>query len=171
MGTSCATRTASRCESSPGRKRLSVCEFDAALLANMTSHTSFLSFPSRRSYALSEINRMKSQGHDIRAAVASKTDEPRWARVCLDHLLIADGSVLKDCFEDRLIEISYSSKAQHLERLHRKTGIPYESMAFFDNEHWNIQDVSSALPSVKCFYTPNGMTKDAWNQAKNAFGI
>ena len=28
------------------------------------------------------------EGRDIRAAVASKTDEPQWARICLDHLVL-----------------------------------------------------------------------------------
>jgi len=129
-------------------------------------------------HALREINRMRRKGSDIRAAIASRTDEPRWARICLEHMAIHDDeedgetlTALKDCFEDRLIEISYGSKVGHLERLHRKTGIPYEEMSFFDNEHWNIQDVSRALPGVKCFYTPDGMTRRAWKDAKAAFGL
>ena len=78
---------------------------------------------------------------------------------------------LKDCFETHLVEISYGSKANHLQRLHSKTGVPYNEICFFDNEHWNIHDVSNSLPDVKCFYTPNGMTKQAWDEAKAAFGL
>jgi magnesium-dependent phosphatase 1 len=128
-------------------------------------------YVSRRSFALSEINRLKANGHDIQAAIASRTDEPRWARICLDHLVIEDGNVLQDCFPEHLREISYDSKSKHLQRLHQKTGIPFEEMCFFDNEHHNIKDVSKSLPGVKCFYTPDGMTRKAWDDAKADFGL
>jgi hypothetical protein len=87
-----------------------------------------------RNFALAEINRLNQEGHDIRAAVASKTDEPNWARICMNHLVIDEERTITiaDCFEHNLIEISYGSKAGHIERLHRKTGIPYEQMAFFE---------------------------------------
>ena len=80
------------------------------------------------------------------------------------------GTRLADCFPDGLIEISYGSKVHHLERLHQKTGIPFDQMSFFDNEHWNIQDVQRKLP-VKCFYTPDGMTKKAWKEALAEFDL
>ena len=135
-----------------------------------------------------DIQRLREQeGHDLRAAVASKTDEPRWARICLDHLVIGssnpqessghdnntDASALRlaDCIEDRLIEIYYGSKVEHIRNLHKKTGVPFADMCFFDNEHWNIKDVSRQLPDVKCFYTPNGMTRQAWEDAKRKFGL
>lgn len=120
---------------------------------------------------MADINRLKAQGHGIRAAVATRTDEPRWARICLEHLVIEDGAVLGDCFEDHLIEISGGSKTRHLQRLHAKTGIAYKDMCFFDNEQWNILDVSRELPDVTCVYTPDGMTKQAWEKAKKDFGL
>lgn len=114
---------------------------------------------------------MKSEGCDIQAAVASKTDEPSWARVCMDHLVIDDeGTPLISCFQNgRLVEISYGNKKDHLNRLHKKTGIPFESMAFFDNEYGNIRSVSTL--GVKCFYTPHGMSREDWDKAKADFGI
>jgi len=131
------------------------------------------------SFALRDIQRMRQQeGRDIRAAVASKTDEPQWARICLDHLVLVhdddeeEQSIrLADCFDKHLIEIQYGSKVEHLRRLQKKTGVPFEQMCFFDNEHWNIKDVSRSLPAVKCFYTPNGMTRQAWDEAKSKFGL
>jgi len=136
----------------------------------------FRHFPS--SFALSDIQRLRQQGHDIRAAIASKTDEPKWARICMKHLVIGEVSdnddetfTLHDCFEPNLVEISYGSKVQHIQRLHKKTGIPYEDICFFDNEHWNVKDVSKGLPDVKCYYTPNGMTKQVWEQAKLHYGL
>jgi len=122
-----------------------------------------------RNHALCEINRMNNNGHDIKVAVASRTDEPDWARICMDHLVIDDGSILKDVFGD-LVEISYGSKVGHIKRLHHQTGIPFEEMCFFDNEYWNIEDVSRSLP-VKCIYTPDGMTRQAWEQAKAEFDL
>ncbi len=127
---------------------------------------------------------MRRGGANVRAAVASRTDEPSWARICLQHLIIdevhsgadhaaemAPPTTLRDCFEDGLIEIGKGSKVRHIERLHSKTGIAYRDMAFFDNEEWNIHDVSRGLPEVKCFYTPNGMTKQVWEEAKAAFNL
>jgi magnesium-dependent phosphatase 1 len=122
-------------------------------------------------HALSEIQRMKNEGHDIQAAVASKTDEPQWARICMDHLVLEDGqTTLADCFGHR-VQISYGSKVRHLQTLHSMTGVPLEEICFFDNEHGNIRDVSRSLPAVKCFYTPDGMTQQAWEQAKAEFGM
>lgn len=126
--------------------------------------------PIFRNRALTEINQMKADGIDIKAAVASKTDEPHWAEICMEHMAIDDGSSLAGCFENR-VEISYGSKVGHITRLHKKTGIPYEEMAFFDNEYGNIRAVSRGLPGVKCYYTPDGMTTDAWLKAKRDFGI
>ncbi|CAB9515152.1 Magnesium-dependent phosphatase 1 [Seminavis robusta] len=121
-------------------------------------------------FALNEIETMKSLGYDIQAAVASKTDEPSWAQICLRHLVINDnGTTLGSCFKEGMVEISYGSKVNHFERLHRKTGIKYEQMVFFDNEYGNIRDVSTL--GVKCYYTPDGMMKEDWETAKTAFGI
>lgn len=122
-------------------------------------------------FALSEIEQMKAAGHDIQAAVASKTDEPNWARICMDNLIVGtEETRIISCFENgRLVEISYGSKTQHLTRLHKKTGIPFEQMAFFDNEYGNIRSVSSL--GVACYYTPRGMTKQDWEKAKEDFGV
>lgn len=121
------------------------------------------------SYALTEINQLRTQGYDIRAAVASKTDEPQWAKKCLKHLIIEDGSTLESCFGRDMVEISYGNKSEHFQRLHEKTGIPYEEMSFFDNESWSIQSVSKL--GVKCFHTPDGMTRTAWEEAKKHFDL
>lgn len=110
-------------------------------------------------------------GYDIQAAAASKTDEPHWADICLRHLAInKDGKSLNSYFQDgKLVEIDIRSKTNHFKRLHKKTGVPYEQMAFFDNEYGNIRTVSGL--GVKCYYTPDGMTKDHWDQAKADFDV
>lgn len=119
------------------------------------------------SHALSEINKMKRDDHPIQAAIASRTDEPAWARKCMGWLTAADGTPLSSCFDH--VEISYADKRRHFESLHRKTGIPYEQMCFFDNEHGNIRSVSKL--GVKCLYTPDGMTREAWREALGMFDM
>lgn len=122
------------------------------------------------SHALSEINRIKKEGQlPIRVAISSRTDEPSWAYQCMKWLVVSDGTPLIQCFDQELIEISYADKSKHFESLNRKTGIPYEMMCFFDNEHWNIRSVGNL--GVKCFHTPQGMTQEAWNQALQHFDM
>ena len=88
-----------------------------------------------------------------------------------DHLrqVAADGTPLSKCFEHDLIEISYADKARHFESLNRKTGIPFENMVFFDNEYENVRSVGQL--GVKCYHTPNGMTREDWNQSLEDFGM
>lgn len=134
------------------------------------------------SYALADIERLKQEGHDIQAAVASRTDEPEWAYECMQHLAmqVCDNKedeklvTLLDCFgggrkKNSLIQISFQDKTHHFKRLHAATKIPYEDMVFFDNENWNIRSVSKL--GVKCIYTPDGMQKRHWDEAKKFFGM
>mmetsp|Transcript_22457 Transcript_22457/g.48682 ORF Transcript_22457/g.48682 Transcript_22457/m.48682 type:complete len:196 (-) Transcript_22457:1313-1900(-) len=120
------------------------------------------------SYALSEINRMKKE-MPLQVAISSRTDEPSWAYQIMKWVVAADGTPLSKCFDENLIEISYADKSTHFESLNRKTGIPFEDMVFFDNEHWNIQSVGQL--GVKCYHTPNGMTREDWSQCLEDFGI
>jgi len=120
------------------------------------------------SVALEEINQLRSGGLDIRAAVASRTDEPGWAKFCMDNMVVEDDTTLSKCFGS-LVEISFENKKHHLKRLHKATGIPFEQMIFFDNEYGNIRSVSSL--GVKCIYTPDGMKKEHWEEAKKAFDL
>lgn len=120
-------------------------------------------------HALSEINRMNKQGSDIQVAISSRTDEPSWAYQLMKWLVVHDGMPLSKCFNDHLIEISYSDKSTHFESLNRKTGIEFDAMCFFDNEHWNIQSVSAL--GVQCYHTPSGMTREDWSKALKDFGI
>lgn len=123
-----------------------------------------------RSFALSEIQRFKEkQGRDIQAGVASCTDVPEWADVCMENLCLASGTTsLAACFGD-CVEIHKAPKTFHFQRLHQKTGIPYHQMCFFDNEQSNIRTVSQL--GVTCLYTPHGMTRQAWQDALAAHGM
>lgn len=120
------------------------------------------------SFALSEINRLREEeGMDIQAAVASRTDEPRWAHQCMDWLTVDDGKTLTACFDH--VEIGFDDKKWHFKRLKKSTGIDYESMVFFDNELRNVRSVQKL--GVKCVYTPDGMSKEAWYEAMEMFGM
>ena len=134
------------------------------------------------SYALSEINKWKKQQQrsdcpatagsssersNVQVAIASCTDEPGYARKCMDWLIVQDGSTLSSCFDH--IEIRPGNKQQHFENLQRITGIPYDDMCFFDDYDVNIESVGSL--GVKCFHTPHGMTKDIWNSALDVFEL
>mmetsp|Transcript_19655 Transcript_19655/g.24238 ORF Transcript_19655/g.24238 Transcript_19655/m.24238 type:complete len:178 (-) Transcript_19655:111-644(-) len=120
------------------------------------------------SYALAHINRLReNENMDIQAAVASRTDEPLWAETCMNWLLIKDGKSLTACFDH--VEIGFDDKKWHFQRLKQKTGIDYEHMVFFDNEMRNIRSVREL--NVKCVYTPDGMTKEAWHEALEQFNM
>ena len=122
------------------------------------------------SHALAEINRLKKEKMpSLRAAISSRTDEPSWAYQIMKWVVAADGTPLSKCFDQDLIEISYDNKARHMESLNRKTGIPFENMVFFDNEYWNIQSVEQL--GVKCYHTPDGMTREHWSRCMEEFGI
>jgi magnesium-dependent phosphatase 1 len=121
-----------------------------------------------RTAALTEINKLRSEGHDIRAAVASRTDNPAWAHFCMENLVLPNNISLRECFGN-LVEISFNDKTHHFRLLHEKTKIPYENMVFFDNEDWNIMNVSKL--GVTSIHTENGMHKDHWEEAKRAFGL
>ena len=42
-------------------------------------------------------------------------------------------------------------------------------LVFFDNEHYNIKQVAKL--GVKCIYTPDGMRKHHWEEAKQKFNL
>ena len=122
------------------------------------------------SHALSQVNHWKKIRNDesaIQVAVASCTDIPSWARQCMEWLVVEDGSTLASCFDH--IEIRRGDKRRHFESLQRITQIPYENMLFFDDWDFNIENAS--ILGVKCIHTPNGMTKDAWDEGIGLFGL
>ena len=95
---------------------------------------------------------------DIPMALASRTQEPDWARELLDLLGITDRFAYA--------EIYPASKFSHFSSLKSDSGIAYEEMLFFDDEMRNIHDVSQL--GVTCIHVPNGINwslfKDTSNQ-------
>lgn len=54
-------------------------------------------------------------------------------------LHLPDGSKAQDAFTGGSMEIYPGSKIKHMECIHKKTGIPYEEMLFFDDERRNVE--------------------------------
>jgi magnesium-dependent phosphatase 1 len=80
---------------------------------------------------------------DCRVAVASRCDEPDWARQLLKLFTIDDGRSFWQALDDgRLAEIYKGSKKTHLKALKEKTGVAFEDMLFFDDDQENIRNVS-----------------------------
>ncbi|THD26140.1 Magnesium-dependent phosphatase [Fasciola hepatica] len=70
----------------------------------------------------------------VKLACASRTGEIDIAKQLL-NLLGWD-----ELFD--YVVIFPGSKVMHFERLHKRTGIPYNQMVFFDDEHRNVSEVS-----------------------------
>ncbi|KAL7422548.1 hypothetical protein Q5752_003196 [Cryptotrichosporon argae] len=62
-------------------------------------------------------------------------------REALGLLLVPgqDGVPVRAVTYFNTMEIYPGSKMRHFREIHRKTGIPYEQMLFFDDEHRNIE--------------------------------
>lgn len=106
--------------------------------------------------------RVSTGDHSLVAAVASRSDEPDWARECLRKFVVAAGVSMMDVVSEQRCEIYKGSKRGHFAALHKKTGVPYERMCFFDDDPANIRDVSTL--GVHCFLTPQGVTRDIFDR-------
>lgn len=89
------------------------------------------------------LHRLRDAGVTI--AAVSRTSAPNLARQALSLLLVppkrgdSDQKVQKaESFFDEM-EIYPGSKLKHFKRIHDRTGIPYDEMLFFDDEHRNSE--------------------------------
>jgi magnesium-dependent phosphatase 1 len=108
---------------------------------------------------------------DTEVAYVSRTEYPEWAVPCLKLFQIptnrGNGSTTT-LFEMSLHnEIYPGSKLTHFKAIHKRSGIPYSEMLFFDNERWNCTEVSRL--GVVCVYTPHGMTPQMWQEGLAKF--
>lgn len=83
-------------------------------------------------------------------ALASRTEQPAWARQLLELLAITHRFAYA--------EIYPSSKVRHFAALRQASGIAYEKMLFFDDEMRNIREVGEL--GVTAVHVPDGMTTE-----------
>ncbi|KAK1301108.1 hypothetical protein QJS10_CPB13g00208 [Acorus calamus] len=77
---------------------------------------------------------LKDKGIDV--AIASRSPTPDIAKAFLKKLGLQSMFVAQEIFS------SWTHKTEHFQRIHRRTGVPLNSMLFFDDEDRNIEAVS-----------------------------
>lgn len=105
--------------------------------------------------------------NNVKVGISSRTDEPSWAKELLQMFKLPESQVSLEKVFSGPIEISYDSKTRHFERISSSTGVPMESILFFDNEYGNCKSVSKQGVSV-C-YCPDGVTRQVWEKAIECF--
>ena len=78
----------------------------------------------------------------IQVGISSRTDEPTWARELLQKFKLPESQVPLESVFTGPWEIAYDGKTAHFERISKTTGVPMESILFFDNEAGNCRSVS-----------------------------
>ncbi|KAI4375586.1 hypothetical protein MLD38_013440 [Melastoma candidum] len=90
--------------------------------------------PSLYPHAKGILHALKEKGIGI--SIASRSPTADIANAFLEKLS------LKSMFAAQEIYSSWSHKTEHFQRIHSRTGVPFSSMLFFDDEDRNIQAVS-----------------------------
>jgi magnesium-dependent phosphatase 1 len=100
-------------------------------------------------------------------AYVSTCDEPAWARECLTKITLHGGKLTMS--EAASVHEIYKArdKTVHFAAVHKKTGVAYEDMIFFDNQTNNIRDVTPI--GVHCVYCPDGITDEIWRRGITEF--
>ena len=80
-------------------------------------------------------------------AIASRTEEPEWAKLLLELLGIREKFKYEEIFPD--------SKVTHFKNLQKKSGIEFNRMIFFDDEDRNIKEVGTL--GVRCHLIKKGI--------------
>nr|ABK23105.1 unknown [Picea sitchensis] len=97
------------------------------------------------------LNALKEKG--VSMAIASRTPTPSIANAFLNKLGITS------LFTAMEIYPSGTHKTQHFQKIQQKTGVPFKSMLFFDDENRNIEAVSNF--GVTSILVGNGVNLDA----------
>ncbi|KAL6269815.1 hypothetical protein ACE6H2_026726 [Prunus campanulata] len=97
---------------------------------------------------------LKEKGIDL--AIASRSPTADIAKTFIDKLSIKSMFVAQEIFS------SWTHKTDHFQRIHTRTGVPFNSMLFFDDENRNIQAVSNM--GVTSILVGNGVTVGALRQ-------
>ncbi|MCL7041471.1 hypothetical protein MKW94_004019 [Papaver nudicaule] len=105
------------------------------------------------------ISALKEKGIDM--AIASRSPTADIAKTFLGKLEIQSMFVAHEIFS------SWTHKTEHFQRIHRRTGVPFNSMLFFDDEDRNIDTVSKM--GVTSVLVGNGVTLGAFREGLTNF--
>ncbi|XP_057530965.1 uncharacterized protein LOC130809279 [Amaranthus tricolor] len=94
-------------------------------------------------------------------AIASRTPTSYVAKAFLAKLGIQSMFTVQEIFS------SWTHKTEHFKRIHTRTGIPFDSMRFFDDEYRNIEAVSKM--GVICVWLDRGVNLEAPRQGLTHF--
>ncbi|KAF9663351.1 hypothetical protein SADUNF_Sadunf17G0040800 [Salix dunnii] len=102
---------------------------------------------------------LKEKGIDM--AIASRSPTSDIAKTFIDKLSLKPMFVAQEIFS------SWTHKTDHFQRIHTRTGIPFNSILFFDDEDRNIQSVSKM--GVTSILVDNGVNLGALRQGLTEF--
>ena len=97
--------------------------------------------------------------NDISMALASRTEQPSWARQLVEMLGIAN--------QFQFAEIYPTSKLKHFAALSAESGVAFDDMLFFDDEMRNIREVGTL--GVTCMYVEGGFRRDTFDDGLAEF--
>ena len=117
-------------------------------------------------------------------AIASRCDEPHWARELLGKFEVLPGVTMIEVARDTLVQIHSGNKKSHLTEISKASGVAFSDMLFFDDDPWNVEQVAlRTVPlaahnvislqvsqlGVKCILTPEGVTWQKFNEGWQLF--
>lgn len=105
------------------------------------------------------LDALKDKGIDI--AIASRSPTADIANTFIDKLNIQSMFVAKEIFSSR------THKTDHFQRIHSRTGVPFNSMLFFDDENRNIESISKM--GATSILVGNGVNLGALRQGLTEF--
>ncbi|XP_012572210.1 uncharacterized protein [Cicer arietinum] len=115
--------------------------------------------PSLYPHAMGILSALKLKGIDV--AIASRSPTSDIAKAFLNKLGITSFFVAQEIYS------SWTHKTDHFQRIHSITGIPFNSMLFFDDENRNIQAVSKM--GVTSILVENGVNLGSLSQGLAQF--
>ncbi|XP_021680329.2 uncharacterized protein LOC110664778 [Hevea brasiliensis] len=110
-------------------------------------------------HAVGILEALKEKG--IEMAIASRSPTSQIAKAFLTQLGINSMFVAQEIFS------SWTNKTEHFQRIHRRTGLPFSSMLFFDDEDRNIEATSKF--GVTSILVGNGVNLGALRQGLSEF--
>ncbi|XP_020261730.1 magnesium-dependent phosphatase 1-like [Asparagus officinalis] len=141
--------------------RLVVFDLDYTLWPFYCECRSKREMPSLYPHAKGILYALKDKGIDV--AIASRSPTPDIAKTFLDKLGFQSIFVAQEIFS------SWTHKTEHFERIYRRTGVPFESMLFFDDENRNIISVSKM--GVTSILVDDGVNLEEFRSGLEKFSL